>query len=86
MQSLTLFFLCCLLQVLEASISLNFYNFMKEKRGKAFAESVARYDFGIFGSFGGGNHKGGEKTKFVIFHYLLGRFNRACFPLPRAMI
>jgi hypothetical protein len=59
----------CLLPVAEASISLNFYNFMKEKRGKAFAESVARYDFGLFGSFGGGNHKGGQKTKFVFVEF-----------------
>ncbi|KAI6184779.1 Lipase domain containing protein [Aphelenchoides bicaudatus] len=52
-------------QLANASISLSFYNYMKKTRGYDFAESVARYDFGLFGSFGGGNHVGGTKTKNI---------------------
>jgi len=36
---------------------------MVDKYGVGFANSVARYDFGLMGSFGGGNHKAGTKTK-----------------------
>jgi len=57
------------IQVAEAGVSRNFYSFMVEKYGTMFAESVARRDFGPFGSFGGGNHKAGTKTNHtpVIF-------------------
>jgi hypothetical protein len=48
---------------IEATISNNFYQFLVVKHGKEFANSVARFDIGIGGSFGGGNHKPGTKTK-----------------------
>jgi hypothetical protein len=54
---------CSLFLIAEGTISNGFYNFMKEKHGKEFADSVARKDFGSFGSFGGGSHKAGERTK-----------------------
>lgn len=52
----------------EASISKNFYDFLLLKHGRDFANSVARYDFGPLGSFGGGTtHKAGTKTKSELF-------------------
>lgn len=48
--------------VIEATISNNFYNYVRTKYGNSVAQQLARNDFGVFGSFGGGDHQAGTKT------------------------
>lgn len=48
---------------IEATISTNFYNYIQQQFGAEIAQQVARNDFGSFGSYGGGNHQAGTRTK-----------------------
>jgi hypothetical protein len=48
----------------ESTISQNFRKFIRSKFGASVEKELARDDFeGGRGSFGGGKHKSGEKTK-----------------------
>jgi hypothetical protein len=53
---------CQLLQ-LEASISDNFQAYVKKEFGEDALRMIRRRDFGSSGSFGGGDHQAGQKTK-----------------------
>jgi hypothetical protein len=53
----------CQIFQLNATISDSFQCYVKEKFGEDALEMVARTDFGLGGSFGGGNHIAGNKTK-----------------------
>lgn len=47
----------------DATISDNFRKFIRNRFGIATEQLAARDDLGWVGSFGGGNHVGGRKTK-----------------------
>lgn len=48
---------------IEGTISKNYYDYIQKNYGDAVAQQIARKDFGVKGSFGGGNHRAGAKTK-----------------------
>lgn len=50
-------------QLGDAYISQSFFKFLKQRYGWKYANDVARYDYGPVGSFGGGQHVAGQKTK-----------------------
>jgi hypothetical protein len=52
-----------LLPLMDATISANFEKYIKQKYGAAVAKQIARTDFGSGGSFGGGQHQAGKKTR-----------------------
>lgn len=62
---LLIFVFCNSLIVVNATISQSFYQHIQEKYGEATAKLVARTDFGASGSYGGGNHQSGTKTKYI---------------------
>lgn len=47
-------------------ISDSFRSFLQVSYGTDTAEIIARDDMGIIGSFGGGNHTSGTKTKYAV--------------------
>ena len=46
-----------------AQFSSSFREFLKDYGGNDLEKLLTREDLGVKGSYGGGNHKAGEKTK-----------------------
>ncbi|KAI6227652.1 Triacylglycerol lipase [Aphelenchoides fujianensis] len=63
MNALLLGSLLLLIPTVHSTISSSFYNFVEQEFGRGTAELIARRDFGARGSYGGGGHTAGEKTK-----------------------
>ncbi|KAI6172412.1 RBR-type E3 ubiquitin transferase [Aphelenchoides besseyi] len=80
---LVLFF--CLDDI-DGSISSGFYKFLKLKYGKQYADNVARMDYGPIGSFGGGNHVAGQKTKKTPTIFVAGWASTASFSWPAYLV
>lgn len=49
----------------RATFSSRFLFFLEDQFGRAAAETLARTDIGFQGSFGGGQHQAGKRTKSV---------------------
>jgi hypothetical protein len=63
-RSIIFVFICCVIST-NATISQNFYRHIEEKYGLETARLIARTDFGQSGSYGGGTHNAGEKTRLA---------------------
>ncbi|MFH4978109.1 hypothetical protein AB6A40_004818 [Gnathostoma spinigerum] len=56
------------IKVVDGSFSPNFMQFVAENFGPGAALGLSRPDLGMGGSFGGGMHIPGTKTRFVIIY------------------
>ncbi|KAI6230247.1 Lipase domain containing protein [Aphelenchoides fujianensis] len=75
---------CSLLLVIEATISPSFYSFIEQNYDKQTADLIARTDHGSAGSFGGGQHIAGSKTKNKPVLFIHGYLDRASTMWPVA--
>jgi hypothetical protein len=58
-------FVFAFVRQVDTTISINFYTYIQQKFGSTIAEQLVRNDFGFFGSYGGGTHQSGTKTKYI---------------------
>ncbi|KAI6197372.1 hypothetical protein M3Y94_01216200 [Aphelenchoides besseyi] len=80
--SVVVLFLLANLPQSEGYISHGFYDFLKLRFGKEYANNVARYDYGPLGSFGGGMHRAGTKTNKTPVVFVAGWLSTASFSWP----
>ncbi|KAI6242113.1 Lipase domain containing protein [Aphelenchoides fujianensis] len=73
-------------QLSEAFISQSFFKFLKLRYGWKYANDIARYDYGPVGSFGGGQHVAGRKTKKTPAIFVAGWASTASFAWPSALV
>ncbi|KAI6171427.1 Lipase EstA/Esterase EstB family-containing protein [Aphelenchoides bicaudatus] len=71
--------ICFLFPVVYATISQNFQSYIEKKFGADVKKQIARTDFGMGGSFGGGSHQAGKKTKPDPFNQLPKRLNNMAY-------
>ncbi|CAG9532138.1 unnamed protein product [Cercopithifilaria johnstoni] len=65
-------------QLVAGSLSPAFYTWLNDTYGKMQADRLLRADLGFRGSFGGGNHTGGQRTKnepVILVHGLADRID-----------
>ncbi|KAI6216397.1 Lipase EstA/Esterase EstB family-containing protein [Aphelenchoides besseyi] len=71
-------------QTTLATISSSFYSFIQTNFGQQVADQMARNDFGQRGSYGGGSHQGGTKTRNIPVIFVHGFLTTAGTTQPMA--